>query len=58
MRICSIWPFVGLAVANALAIPVAYFVLHDIDQEQKAVFELPVLVAAASSDPGADEEKR
>ncbi|VDB83194.1 unnamed protein product [Peniophora sp. CBMAI 1063] len=53
-----IWPFVGLAVANALAIPVAYFVLHDIDKEQKAVFELPILVPATSSDPNADEEKR
>ena len=52
---CSIWPFVGLAVANALAIPLAYFVLHDIDKEQKAVFELPVLV---SPDATADEEKR
>ena len=50
-----IWPFVGLAVANALAIPIAYFVLHDIDKEQKAVFELPVLV---SPDATADEEKR
>ena len=52
---CSVWPFVGLAVANALAIPIAYFVLHDIDKEQKAVFELPVL---GSPDAGEDEEKR
>ena len=53
-----IWPFVGLAVANALAIPIAYFVLHDIDQEQKAVFELPVLVPAPSSNTHTDAEKR
>ncbi|KZV60306.1 PTR2-domain-containing protein [Peniophora sp. CONT] len=53
-----IWPFVGLAVANALAIPASYYFLRDIDRQVKEVFELPVQLETDSSVVHADEEKR
>ena len=53
-----IWPFVALAVANALAIPASYYFLRDIDRKVKEVFELSVRLDEDSGTPHDDEEKR
>ena len=53
-----IWPFVALAVANALAIPASYYFLRDIDRKVKEVFELTVRSEEDPARTHDDEEKR
>ena len=53
-----IWPFVALAVANALAIPTSYYFLRDIDTKVKEVFELSVRFDENTAGLHDDEEKR